>query len=120
MLTMVRRCQGGASRVSRSGEDHTQGEGEADGRRAHALKVAVSQYPVCARAGFYFLTYFNKSARLLVLLLLLRLACFLLLCAHRGAQRLQIAGTSGGEHIGGSGRPSLLLSFLRLIAPVHR
>ena len=62
MLMTVRRCQGGASRVSRSGEDHTQGEGEADSQRAHALKVAVSQYPVCARAGFYLLTYLLGSA----------------------------------------------------------
>ena len=62
MLTVVRRCQGGTSRVSRSGEDHTQGEGEADGRKAHALKVAVSQYPVCARAGFYLLTYLRMKA----------------------------------------------------------
>ena len=87
MLMMVRRCQGGASRVSRSGEDHTQGEGvrggggrrgvggggrrtgggggggggEADGQRAHALTVAVSQYPVCARAGFYLLTYLHPG-----------------------------------------------------------
>ena len=41
------------------------GEGEAVGQRARALEVAVSQYPVCARAGFYLLTYLRPRRGIL-------------------------------------------------------